>query len=138
MKLSVEEFYTANRYYPDTKLIRGNVILCPTCEKKEANCYRVGGVYSIGNCTRCEAKKQEKFKDVPHLGGLPEFTSEKIKEGRREYFNSMVQTFRDGTPSREFYEARPQEAKKIFKDDVKRMQYVWKDVQGWNNREKSK
>jgi hypothetical protein len=54
----------------------------------------------------------------------PEFVPERIKEERRKYAKSLIQPFREGTPSKEFAEAYPEQAKKIFKKE--RPKEVWK------------
>lgn len=68
----------------------------------------------------------------------PEFTTNSIKEQRSQYLNSIIQPWRDGVPSKEFAEAYPDKAKKMFKDEYKKAQYVWKDQANWNNRHKTK
>lgn len=72
-----------------------------------------------------------------------EWTAQSVKESRKQYFNSIVQPYRDGRISKEFIEAHPKSIKtmiregSVTKDEVKKSKYVWKDIPGWKNRGKS-
>jgi len=68
----------------------------------------------------------------------PEFVPERIKEDRVKHFKSTIQPWRNGEPSLEFQEAFPSRAKKYFKNEKKTPKYTWKDLPGWNSRQKSK
>lgn len=68
-----------------------------------------------------------------------EFTSESIKEGRKEYFKSTIQPWRQHVASREFIEEYPEEAKKTFTEkEIRKAKYVWSDLPGAKNRKNSK
>jgi len=62
----------------------------------------------------------------------PEFTTDKIREGRKEFASDMVQSHRGGQFSREYAELYPNRTKAmikegvITKEEVKKSRYVWK------------
>lgn len=141
MKITKTEFFRANKFYPADDLLKGEKILCRECRKREAHCYKIGTTYAVGLCFTCQKvqdkKSYEDIKKYGSLGGVPEFTSETVKEDRKKYFNSMLQPEREGIPSKEFVEAYPEKARKLFKDRINKAQYVWQDQPGWSNRRRS-
>lgn len=137
MKLTVTEFYKKMRFYPDKRLIKGDQILCIRCVKNEATCIQIGSHIAISHCEACRNEVKKKFGGV-RLGGYPEFTTEKIKQERKEYWNSQVQPTREGDISKEFVEVYPEKARKMFGSDAAKAKYVWNDTAGWSHRQKSK
>lgn len=102
---------------------------CPTCGKKKA---RHHSIYGYICCKAC-AKKSQSF--TPY----PEFTSSEIKESRQKYFNSLLRPWRQDVVSKEFCEAYPARSKKMFTpEQIKKSQYVWKSLSGWQHRQHSK
>lgn len=136
MKITPEEFNKKNKYYPSEKLIVNNKIMCTKCGKDEADCYIIGSYYCVGLCDTCKKKSDMERAKYGNLGGY-EFTTESIKEQRKSHFKSQLQPWREGIPSKEFAEAYPDKAKKLFKGDINKARYVWRDSPGWNNRDKS-
>jgi len=67
-----------------------------------------------------------------------EWVPERIKEERKEYFNSIVQPYRHGELSREYIEANGTRGIKATPEEVRKSRYVWKDLPNWRNRQKSK
>ena len=68
-----------------------------------------------------------------------EFTSVAIKDGRKSHARSVLQPWRQHTPSKEFIEAWPEDAKKIFTDkERKKAKNVWSDVASYRNWRTSK
>lgn len=60
---------------------------------------------------------------------MPEFTTAIIKSQRQEYAKDLIQPFRDGEPSREFIEAYPKKAEKIFSSETrKKAKNTWQDI----------
>src|SRR3990167_7271621 len=47
-----------------------------------------------------------------------EFTSGEIKEGRRKYFRSTIQKYREGQLSKEFIDAYPERAQAMIKEGI--------------------
>lgn len=64
-----------------------------------------------------------------------EFVPERIKTGRKQYFNSLLQSRRDGILSKEYIEAYG--AQEFKPEEVKKARYCWRDLAGWNTRDKS-
>jgi len=68
-----------------------------------------------------------------------EFTSDNIRQERVKYWKSLVQPFRNNEPSKEYMEAYPDKAKKIFtQKQIREAKHTWKDLPGWSSRQKSK
>ena len=65
------------------------------------------------------------------------------KEDRKKYFKSLTQPYRDGKLAKEFVEAYPDQVKsqvekgEIKQKDVDSAKYMWKDLSGWDTRDKS-
>ena len=137
MKISPSEFKKRNKYPPADDLIKGEKILCPNCKKEEANVIQIGIYYSVVHGNKCKLEMRNKYGAVK-LGKLPEFTTEKIKNQRKEYFKSMVQPERDGVLSKEFVELHPDKCKNIPPERLRKAQNVWSDVSGWETRHSSK
>ena len=61
----------------------------------------------------------------------PEFVPQRVKDDRIKYASDIVQPFRDNKPSKEFINAHPKQAKKMFTDkQINEAKPVWKDVKG--------
>lgn len=91
------------------------------------------GILPCRSCQDSQARSNKANRPV-------EFTSEEIKEGRKQSFRSTIQRFRDGELSREFVEAYPERAKDMVKNgivtekQVKNSRDVWGDISpmgGW-------
>ena len=68
-----------------------------------------------------------------------EYIPERVKEERQEYAKSLLQPWRSGEPSKEFIEAYPQRAEKLFSvKERKNAKNVWSDVPGVKHWEKTK
>lgn len=105
-------------------------MLCPVCQSQPAT----KTVYGISPCNSC----QERRNGYTLPGQSPEFTTESIRTGRREYFNSVIQPYRSGELSKEYLEHFGTKGIKPTKKEISEASYVWKDTQGWENRGKSK
>lgn len=70
--------------------------------------------------------------------GKVEWTTDEVKEQRKEYFNSTLQPYREGVLSSEYLEAHGTKAINPTAKDIKKAKPVWKDLDGWSNRSKSK
>lgn len=119
------------------KLVRKLRPKCENCGSRKytsfLKSYDGEGSYSM--CDICNPKLRIKSSEC---------TTSEIKEQRKEYFNSALQPFRSGELSREFVETYPTKVKKMVKsgyitpEEVNKSKYVWKDLDGWDNRHKSK
>lgn len=69
---------------------------------------------------------------------MSEFMPEKVKDDRREYFNSIVQPWRGDDLSKEYIEAHGTEGINVTKEEMSKAKDVWKDASGWNTRKHSK
>ena len=70
--------------------------------------------------------------------GAKEWVPESMVNERKEYFNSIVQPFRQGQLSKEYVEAHGTKGLNVTKEEVKKAKYVWSDLKGFSNRHKSK
>lgn len=75
---------------------------------------------------------------------MVEFTSDAIKEGRKKYFKSIIQKYRDGQLSKEFIDAYPERAKAMVKEgihtekEIKNAKNVWGDISPAGGLERTK
>jgi len=106
-------------------------VKCLNCGKRPAVKDKTLGYL---HCTVCQ--KQEENFDKPKLG--VEFTTESIKDQRREYKRDILQPFRDGVLSQEYLDEYGTQGIEVNKDQIKNAKYTYKDTPGWWNREKSK
>jgi len=97
-------------------------IKCPVCKIRSAIIDKQYGSLPCLFCRRRQNKIAVPYKSV-------EWTSQNIKEGRREYGKSILQPWREGVPSLEYQQAYPEQSKKMFakykKSEIKN---VWGDV----------
>lgn len=106
-------------------------MLCPNCKVNKAI---IDKHYGVLYCKECRNKQRSFKKPSRQI----EFTSEDIKEGRKEFGRSTLQRFRDGKLSKEFIEAYPETKKSMIKEGVitdkqaKNAKNVWGDVMGHN------
>jgi hypothetical protein len=60
---------------------------------------------------------------------VKEWIPDRIKEDRDNHFKDTIQPWRDNEPSREYQEAYPDRAKKMFTEkERKTSKYVWRDI----------
>lgn len=108
-------------------------------ERKCLNCNinpaRIDKQIGVLYCDAC--RDRQRGYEKPHAN--IEFTSEEIKEGRRAHMKSIIQPWRDGVPSKEYADAYPEQAKKMFakykKSEIKE---VWGDITPAGGIEKTK
>lgn len=95
---------------------------CTVCLINQANNHPI---YGQMPCNDCNLKRS--------TNSLPnhqiEFTSQSVKDQRREYASSIVQPWRSGEPSREFIETQPHKAKQYYTPkEMKKAKNVWSDI----------
>lgn len=77
---------------------------------------------------------QEEDENIERPENPHEFTSESIREGRRQYFKTALQPWRQHTASKEFIETYPEESKEMFtQKEIKHAKEVWNDLPGSKN-----
>ena len=101
---------------------------CPRCLKNKAI---LTTNYGVLPCQLCQDKEVKNSK-------TPEFTTQSIKDGRREFKKDSTQPYRGKTLSKEYLEEYGTSGISPTKEDFKNAKYVWKDTKGWWNRGKSK
>jgi len=69
--------------------------------------------------------------------GKPEFMPEHVKDGQREYFNSIIQPFRQGQLSKEYVDLYGTGGIIADNNEIKKARNVWGDLRGSNTRDKS-
>ena len=100
---------------------------CLVCSTKEATKDPQLGILACQDCRNRQAK-------FTKPGSLIEFTSADIKEGRRKYFKSTLQKYRNGELSKEFIDAYPERAQAMIKEkihtekEIKQARPVWSDI----------
>lgn len=105
---------------------------CPQCQKKPAI---VDSVYGILPCQQCQDKNR-KIKR-PKIGY--EFTSDKIRNERKEYGKSILQPYIGGELSKEYVEEYGvDKLSGVTKREARKAKYVYKDELNYHNLSKSK
>lgn len=102
--------------------------MCPTCNKNKSI---TDPVYGITECQQCRNKGTRPKRPV-------EFTSDSIREGRREYYNDVIQPYRGDTLSKEYLEVYGTKGIDPTPEEVKNAKFCWKDTKGWEDRGKAK
>ena len=102
--------------------------LCPKCQKNPAI---IDSNYGITECQDCR-KKEEK----PHRG--TEFTTDSIREQRREYRKDILQPWHDGVLSKEYVEEYGTSGIKATPEQIKNAKPIYKGISGYHQFDKSK
>lgn len=102
---------------------------CPRCKKRKAINHPELGVLPCQSCQDEEART--------HFGGLIEFTTNEIKEGRHLYMADTLQPYRDGALSKEYLETYGTTGIKPTEEQLKNARYTYKGMSGWWNRRKT-
>lgn len=84
------------------------MISCPSCPNKAT----MHPTYGPTLCTTC-LSKQEPWNDNSH-----EWTTDEIKEGRKEYRDELRQAWRQGEISKEYLDANPDHKQGMIKDGI--------------------
>lgn len=96
-------------------------VMCPNCGKEAALLHPQFGYIPCKDC-------QEKETIKPN--NQVEFTSENIKEQRKQYFDDIHGAHRSGVASKEFKERWGEDAMKrqgFTEQEIKNAKYVWRD-----------
>ena len=108
-----------------------NKKLCSSCNKRKA---QIDSVFGVILCRTCQLESEKKGVEKPL-----EFTSESIKNQRKEYQRSMLQPFYRGVLSKEFIEENgTSKLAGITEKDIKESKYVYQDLPRWHKRGESK
>lgn len=82
---------------------------CSNCNKNEAPIHPTYGVIHCQEC--CDSYK-------PVSRGTFEFTTDEIKQGRREHRTQLLQPFRSGIVSKEYLDAYPKAKSGMIKEGI--------------------
>lgn len=137
--MTKSEFKDTYGLTPHADILRGDFIALSvqqTCTKHKP----VVTKYGVDPCAECQREALNSARITP----MPEFTTDAIREGRKEYASDQIQEFRQGERSREYLELYPEQTKRKIKDgvltkeDVKKARYVWKDreLKNWERNKK--
>jgi DNA phosphorothioation-dependent restriction protein DptG len=97
-------------------------MLCSVCNINQATKDKNLGYLPCKIC-------QDRFSKFKKPSSQVEFTSDNIKEGRKQYFKSIIQPWREGVPSKEYQDAYPEQSKKMFaKYKKSEIREVWNDI----------
>ena len=99
---------------------------CPKCNERPAIKHPL---YGYIECNLCQQNPNKPKQGI-------EFTTDQIRQQRREYYKDIIQPYRDGVLSKEYIEAYGRSGIKVSKREAKKAKYVWKDTKGWWNRDK--
>ena len=69
---------------------------------------------------------------------LSEFMPANVTDDRQEYFNSIVQPYRDGKLSKEYLDAHGTKGIEASDKEIREAKPLWRDLKGYNTRKKSK
>lgn len=101
---------------------------CPSCNTRKAIFNKQ---YGYTECKVCQ--------EVNERLSIPtEFTTDSIREGRREYRADSLQPFRDGILSKEYLDTYGTLGIKPTKEELKNAKNVYGDLKGIENIEKTK
>src|SRR3990167_2365569 len=116
--------------YPITEstFMSEKIILCPNCQNRKAVLYPNLGPTE---CSECKSKSVK-----PRAG--PEFTSDDIREQRREYAKDILAPRRDGVLSKEYLREYGTAGIVATPEEIKNARNVWGDIKGKWNRDRSK
>ena len=96
--------------------------LCPSCKTNKA---RLHSVYGVIPCEECSAK------NLQRPGSTIEFTSESIKEQRKEFADDIEQPHHGGELNKRWLEIYGEDLaiKRGFtKKEIKNAKYTWNDL----------
>src|SRR3990167_10595907 len=101
---------------------------CPSCNRNEAV---IDERLGITECLSCRKKDI-----VPKIN--TEFTTDSIKDQRREYKKDVLQPFHNGILSKEYLDEYGAKGLEVTEKDIKNAKYVYKGIKGYYNISKSK
>lgn len=102
---------------------------CPNCLKRKAI---IDSQYGVTFCEQCRLEENT----LPRIGY--EFSTNGIKDQRREYAKDIIAPYRDGVFSDEYYQEYGTQGVEVTKEQIENRREVWKDIKGRWNRDKSK
>ena len=91
-------------------------MLCPVCHNVEAKKHPTIGVLP---CANCQQRQNSKLKDPV------EFTSEEIKEQRKQFRDEIIQPFRSNEPSKEYIDKYGYKSIGLTKEQADKAKNVW-------------
>ena len=103
---------------------------CPNCNKRRALVHKT---YGVTFCKTCQLN--EDF-DKPRQG--TEFTTDRIRDDRREYGRDILQPYHGETLSKEYLQEYGTTGIEATKEQIKNAKYTNKGQKGWWNRKKGK
>jgi len=95
---------------------------CPICNKNEAGYKQFLGVIPCESCRKFSGK----------LSKQVEFTSQNIKEERKQFAKDILQPFREGHVSKEYVEAYGTKHIDVSKNEIKNLKNVWLEEKYYN------
>ena len=86
--------------------------LCPVCKKNDSQVHQILGILP---CISCQRRSQ-----TGKVVKVVEFTSDSIKEDRKEYKKDIIQPFREGEVSKEYIEQYGTQGINVTQEEVKK------------------
>lgn len=136
--MSPKEFTKVFGFAPDRRVVKKGTIVCPQCLTNPAT---VDRTYGILICEACKIRREDDREG--RLGGYPEFVGATVKEERKKYLKSQIQSHRGGQLSAEFVKHYPDQIKGMVKkgvvtrEEVRRARPVWQDLPGYSQLDRS-
>lgn len=92
-------------------------MICPTCKDNEGIFDKRYGLIA---CSECQIKPFTKY-------SVTEFTTEQIKQDRKEHASDTIQPFREGQVSKEYLEKYGAARIAVTSGEIARAKNVWKE-----------
>jgi len=96
--------------------------LCPQCHKNEAGYKQFLGVIPCDDCRKSSGKLSKQI----------EFTSQDIKDQRKQFANDIIQPFREGHVSKEYVEVYGTKHIDVSKNELKNLKNTWLEEKYYN------
>jgi len=137
--MTKEEYLEKYKIEPHKDIMRGNDIATAAlvkCSKHKV----VATEYGISYCKKC----QDAFKNAPIKKKVTyEMVPQRIKDERKKYVKSTIQSHRQGELSKEFVENYPKKTKEwldagvITHEEVRKAKNVWGEIPNIENIKKT-
>ena len=97
-------------------------IMCPNCHVREAGYKQFLGVTLCSECRKYSGKLSKQI----------EFTSQNIKDERKQFAKDILQPFREGHVSKEYVEVYGTKHIDVSKNELKNLKNCWLEEAYYN------
>lgn len=96
--------------------------MCPVCHVREAGYKQFLGVIPCENCRKSSGKLSKQI----------EFTSQNIKDERKQFAKDLIQPFREGHVSKEYVETYGTKRIDVSPNELKNLKNCWLEEKYYN------